>query len=237
MKEQKSEFSKIEEKLEKEEAKIKQELKKERKGLAWFVKSDTFKIIISIFLFVILVFGVFYIANIQGRIYVEDSQIEAPTIMLSPSVPGTLDKVYVKEGDIVQDNMVVASVSGTNIKAKTDGVVISVQNTPGALVNSQTPVVQMIDPQELRVVGRIQEDKGLKDVHPGQNVIFTVDAFGSKKYQGTVESISPSSRQQDIVFSISSNRQENEFNVYVKYDLNAYPELKNGMSAKMWIYK
>jgi hypothetical protein len=39
------------------------------------------------------------------------------------------------------------------------------------------------------------------------------------------------------VFSISDKREEREFEVRAIYDTNAYPELKNGMSAKMWIYK
>ncbi len=95
----------------------------------------------------------------------------------------------------------------------------------------------MIDPQELRVIGRVQEDKGLKDIAPGQHVMFTVDAYPSNQYQGVVETVAPSSRTGDIVFSISDKRQEQEFDVRVSYDVNAYPELKNGMSAKMWISK
>ncbi len=50
-----------------------------------------------------------------------------------------------------------------------------------------------------------------------------------------VEAVAPSSRTGDIVFSISDKRQEQEFEVRVSYDVAAYPELKNGMSAKMWI--
>ena len=232
-----STIHKIEENVKKEETKLQKEIKKEEKGLIWFAKSHTFRILLACIIFAILVFGVLYIATLQGKISVENSQIQAPIITLSSANPGILDNVYVKEGDKVQTNMIVASVNGNNIKAQTNGIVTSVQNTPGQLVSSQTPIVQMINLKELRVVGRIQEDKGLKYVQVGQKVIFTADAFNSKKYIGTVESISPSSRQQDIVFSISSNRQESEFNVYVKYDINSYPELKSGMSAKMWIYK
>ena len=47
----------------------------------------------------------------------------------------------------------------------------------------------------------------------------------------------PTARSADVVFSISDQRAEQEFNVYVRYDINAYPELKNGMSAKIWVYK
>jgi len=95
----------------------------------------------------------------------------------------------------------------------------------------------MVDPHEYRLIGHIDEDKGLSDIKVGQDVIFTADAFGSKEYSGTVESINPSARQSDIVFSISDKREERQFDIYVKFDVTKYPELKNGMSARMWVYK
>jgi hypothetical protein len=52
-----------------------------------------------------------------------------------------------------------------------------------------------------------------------------------------VDEVSPTSRQSDVVFNISSQRQEQEFNIKIRFDVNKYPELKNGMSAKSWIYK
>ena len=67
--------------------------------------------------------------------------------------------------------------------------------------------------------------------------MFLASMLGSKTYDGIVDSIAPTARQSDIVFSISSKREEKDFNVYVRFDVSKYPELKNGMSAKMWIYK
>ena len=95
----------------------------------------------------------------------------------------------------------------------------------------------MINPNDLRVVGQVEEDKGLKDIKIGQSAIFTVDAFGSKQYSGIVDQINPTSDAGDIVFNISNTRQENNFDVKIRFDVNQYPELKNGMSAKLWIYK
>jgi len=66
---------------------------------------------------------------------------------------------------------------------------------------------------------------------------FTVDAFGSRKFQGIVDEISPTARQEDIVFNISDKRQTNQFDVKIRFDVSAYPEIKNGMSAKVWIYQ
>ena len=40
-------------------------------------------------------------------------------------------------------------------------------------------------------------------------------AFGSKEFSGIVDEISPTARTGDIVFSISSKREINEFNVKI----------------------
>jgi multidrug resistance efflux pump len=194
-------------------------------------------VLILLIIVVISATAIIYLNFSKSRIYIEKSQINAPEIVLSSMATGTLDRVFVKEGDMIKDNMIVAMVSGNPIKAKTDGLIISVNNVPGQIVNAQTAIVKMIDPNEFRVLGKISEDKGLSELKVGQQVMFTVDAFGSKKYYGSIERISPTSREADIVFSISDKREEKQFNVYVKYDINAYPELKNGMSAKMWVYK
>ena len=184
--------------------------------------------------------GILYWNDLQSKVYVENSQITAPVISINPENPGIISELDVSVGDQVRKDQVLAKVGDESLLAKTSGVITWVENTPGQLVNpalDPRPVISMIDPRELRVTGRVQEDKGLKDIAPGQRVEFTVDAFPSVQYQGTVEKVAPSSRVGDIVFSISDKRQEQEFDVTVLYDVNAYPELKNGMSAKMWIYK
>ena len=185
-----------------------------------------------------IVGGLAYWQNEQSRIYVEKSVISAPVISLGPASAGILDHLAVKEGDKVTKGKTVAYMAdGSEIKSGVSGIVVSVQNVPGQVVSPQVAVVKVIDTRELRVVGSVEEDKGLADIRPGQKVVFTVDAFGSKEYAGVVDSISPTSRQSDIVFSISDKREVRQFDVKVRYDVLAYPELKNGMSAKMWIYK
>jgi multidrug resistance efflux pump len=198
--------------------------------------------IIFLTVLVILVVGAaiggwIYLQIANSRVYIEKSEINAPIILLKPNSTGILSRVFVSEADFVTKNMIVAMVGNNSIKATTNGIVLSIKNAPGQLVTTSDTVVSMIDPNELRLVGHLEEDKGLKEIKPGQNVVFTADAFDSKKYTGVVDLISVTSRQSDIVFSISDKRQEQVFDVKVKYDVDAYPELKNGMSAKMWVYK
>jgi multidrug resistance efflux pump len=181
--------------------------------------------------------GLIYLKVTSGRVYIEKSQITAPQIDLAPQTPGSLQEIYVQTGDTIQANSPVARVGDELIKAKVSGIIISTNNNIGKIFNPGEAVVSMIDPEELKVVGQIEEDKGLKDLRVGQRAMFTVDAFGSKQYYGTVDEVSPTSRNSDIVFSISDKRQLNEFNTEIRFNVDQYPELKNGMSAKLWIYK
>jgi len=186
---------------------------------------------------VLMAAGILIYSTISSRIAVDNAEVYTPTISLAPQVPGVLDKIYVSEGDIVSKHQTVASIGGNPLKTASDGIITSVKNTPGAIVSSANPIIEMINPDDLRVIGHIDEDKGLSDVKVGQRVKFTIDAFGSKEYDGVVEEISPSARQQDIVFSISNARQVKQFDIKVKYDVEKYPQIKNGMSARMKIYK
>lgn len=182
--------------------------------------------------------GIYYFQTESSRIFVEKSSINAPIISLTPSSDGVLDRVLVKEGDKVAKGKVVAYMAGDiPITAGASGTIIYTANVPGQMISTSTPVVKMIEPKELRVVGQVEEDKGLADIKIGQKVIFTVDAYGSKQYKGIVDSITPSANTGSVVFSISDKREEKSFNVNVKFDTYAYPELLNGMSARMWIYK
>jgi len=196
-------------------------------------------IIISAVLLLIVgsVAGFMYWKTTSARIYVEKAKVYAPTISLYPKVAGTLQEVYVNVGDTVGINAPIARVGNELIKAKSTGLVLSVSTNVGASFGPTTAVATMIDPNELKIVGQTQENKGLKYLKVGQEAVFTVDAFGSKKYSGIVEEISPTSNEGDIVFNISDQREEKNFDVKIRFDVNQYSELKNGMSAKLWIYK
>jgi multidrug resistance efflux pump len=197
------------------------------------------KIIIgtSAFVFVALAVGLVYWINIQGRIYTDKAEISAAMTDLSPRNSGILDEVFVHTGDYVTKNETIARVGEETIKANSNGIVVAVNNSIGKNLNSGDVVASLIDPADLRVVGHIEENKGLKDIEISQPVVFTIDAYGSKKYYGVIDEISDTSRQAGIVFNISDKREVRQFDVKVRFDVNAYPELKNGMSAKLWIYK
>ena len=181
--------------------------------------------------------GFAYIKATGKTLYIDKAQVSAPLVDLSASAPGTLKAVFVSEGDVVPPNTVVAQVGTELIKSSEGGLVVTVNKSIGKAVAPSDPVVIMLDPTQLRVVGQVQENKGLIDIHVGDPVAFTVDAFGSREFTGTVETVAPTSQTGDVVFSVSDKREEQSFDVKVDYDAPAHPELKNGMSAKMWVYK
>ena len=178
-----------------------------------------------------------YFIVMTHRVAIDTASITAPIIDLAPVADGRLNAVYVQEGDIVAANAPVAEVGTEILTAKVAGEIINVNDTVGAQVKSGESVVSMIDPSQLRVVGQIDEDKGLANVAVGDAVIFTVDAFGGKQFTGIVDEVAPSSNASGVVFSISDAREEQTFDVKARFDTTAYPQLKNGMSARMWVYQ
>ncbi len=172
-------------------------------------------------------------------VYIDKSVVEAPIITLSSTNSDILEQVFVSVGDTVAANQPIARVGDQIVEAKVAGIIVSVNQNIGQLENplaGQATVATMIDPTQLRVVGNIDEDKGLSEIKVGDEAKFTVDAFGSKVYDGVVSQIGQTS-EASVVNNIFNQRPTNEFDIYVTFNPAKYPELKSGMSARMWVYK
>ncbi len=180
--------------------------------------------------------GLVYWRTTMLYVYTDSASVEAPLIQLAPTHAGILQEVYVHEGDEITADTPVARVGNELVKSKVAGVVVSVPETLGAPASAGVPVVSMVDSSQLRVAGKIDEDKGLSRIAIGDRVAFAVDAFGSRQYTGVVDEIAPSANQSGVVFNISDKREVKQFIIKVRYDVAAHPELKNGMSARIWIY-
>jgi len=219
------------------EKEILQEIKKEEKQLLGLKKEV---VIISGALALIItgaLIGLLYFKVLSQRINIDKSTVMAPQIDLAAKTTGPLEEIFVNIGDEVPANAVLARVGDELIKAKTAGLVIAVKDNIGQLFPAGTPIVSMIDPNDLRIVGQIDENKGLSDISVGQSATFTIDAFGNQKFNGVVDEITPTADSSGIVFSISDKRETKQFDVKIRYDIAAHPEFKNGMSAKITIYK
>lgn len=171
-----------------------------------------------------------------NTVFVENAVLEAPIVNLSPTLPGTLNALYVKEGDRILANTQVAVVGSQTIVTQNGGLVASAPRVLGAYFNPGQMVVSVVNDSEMKVVGSIEETKGLKSINSGQRVTFTVDAFSGKVYDGIVDTVNPTSNDTGIAFAISDKRPIKKFNIKIRFNVTQYPELKNGMSAKITVY-
>jgi multidrug resistance efflux pump len=181
--------------------------------------------------------GIWYYSEQQKFIYTDKAEVNVPMTQLTATKSGVLKEILVTEGEEVFPHQTIARVGDEMISAETSGIVSTVKRDIGAIYGTSQPVATMYAPGEMRIIARIEEDKGLTDVKVLQKVKFTVDAFGSREFEGFVEEISQTSRSGDVVFNISDKRAEQEFEVKIRYDQKACPPFKNGMSAKVWIIK
>ncbi|MEI6528517.1 MAG: HlyD family efflux transporter periplasmic adaptor subunit [bacterium] len=173
----------------------------------------------------------------NNRVQIDNSIVSAPIVDIASMGGGILKELYVKNGDIVGPNTVLARVGNELIKTNAEAEIVDATSNIGKSFSSGASVIKVIDPSTLRVVGKLEEDKGLEYVSVGQRAIFTVDAFAGRQYDGVVDEISPTAHSSDVVFSISDKRAQNSFDVKVRFDVSKYPELKNGMSAKITVFK
>lgn len=197
------------------------------------------KIVLIVLIAIILlgsIGGLGYWLYIQKRIYTDKAEIDAPYIEISSKSGGQLEKLMVKPGDQISENTILAQVGNQIITNDQAGLVVSVRDNIGKIFSPGESIITMVYPNELRVIGHIDEDKGLEKLKVGQRVIFTVDSQGAKKYFGVVDEISEVSNASSVVFNISDKRAIKQFDVKIRFNINQYPELKDGMSAKLWIY-
>ncbi|HEY4526633.1 MAG TPA: HlyD family secretion protein [Candidatus Paceibacterota bacterium] len=219
-----------------EEKEILAEIKAEERSISRLVQSVWFASAVVVVVILGVAGGAYYLMNASTRISIDKAEVSAPLIPLSPQNARELKNILVHEGDEVQADTVVAQVGNELIKTQTAGRIVLVNSNIGKLFNRGESVVQMVQSDQLRVEARVAEDKGLKDIVVGQRAVFTVDAYGSKEYEGIVDEVSPAPLEAGVAFNISDKRTTKEYVVKIRFDLTRYPELSYGMSARAWVY-
>lgn len=207
-----------------------------KKFFTYFKNPKTFRILISILILIIISAGYLYFQKTRDRIFIDNSQVFAPIISIAPVTPGKLIDIKVTNGQKVKKGDAIATVGTETLHADTDGLIIMSNNQIGSIVTQQTPVIQMIQLPEMRIISTIDENKGLNEIKVGQAASFTIDALPDKTFWGYVDEISPSAKQTQLSFSISSERPTQQFQVYIRFNTDIYPDIKNGMSAKATIF-
>ena len=207
------------------------------KNLVTKFKNKTIqRILLVLVTLVIIVGGYLYYAKAHGRVSIENSVVSAPIISLSTSTGGKLLTMPVYEGEQVKRGDELATLDSQTLYADTDGIVLMANTQIGSLIAPQTPIVQLVKTQDFRIAGTLDENKGLKDIRVGQVVAFTVDALPGQTFWGYVDEVSPTAKTTQIAFSISSERPTQQFQIYARFNAANYPQIKNGMSAKMTVF-
>ena len=80
--------------------------------------------------------------------------------------------------------------SYTNVRAPEDGIIALRTISPGTEVKEGDPLFGIVDPTEKWVEAKIKETD-LKDLHLGESVQVEIDAIPGRGFQGTLQSISP----------------------------------------------
>ena len=181
--------------------------------------------------------GVVYYHETSRYVYTDKAELFAPIISLVAKQGGILKKVHVEEGQKVSAHETLARVGSDMITSEVSGVIVKAEKMYGKFMKSGDVILTMMNPEEMVVKARVDEDKGISEIRVGQEVSFTVDAYGSKEFTGVVKAVVPSKRSGDIVFSISDKREVQQFEVMIAYNHAQYPDFQNGMSARVWIRK
>ena len=180
--------------------------------------------------------GYIYLALTANTVKIDTSYLDAPIEQVSPATPGTLNAIYVKDGDHVAANTPLALVGAETEYAKTAGIIDGAPLVIGSYYAPGQSIMSIIADTKMRVIGTIDETNDLNKIVPGQRASFTVDAFPGKTYQGVVDEISPVSKDAGVAFTISDKRPVKQFYVYVRFDATKYPELRSGMSARIYVH-
>src|ERR1700722_10089642 len=189
-----------------------------KRTLAKFKERQFLKRVGIVVVVILLISAYVLYKELSGRVFIDDSLIQAPIITISPTTSGAVQEMDVTEGQTVQKGDTLAIVGSQILRAQTEGLIITAPDLTGSSVNPQTQLIQMIQPVDLRVAGTIDENKGLNQIKVGQVASFTVDAFPGQTFWGYVDEIAPTAKTSQLSFSISSERPTQQFVVYVKFN-------------------
>jgi HlyD family secretion protein len=163
--------------------------------------------------------------------------VEATEFQLGSIQGGRVDTVNVKEGDTVETDAVVAvvhpgsrSTDGREmVHSPIAGIVLNRSVEPGEIVAAGTPLITVIDPNDLTLTVYVPEDRyGL--IKLGQTYPVTVDSFPDESFTGTVTHIADQAEFTPRNVQTADSRKNTVFAI----KLNLPPsdgKLKPGMPA------
>ncbi|MHC1784533.1 MAG: HlyD family secretion protein [Anaerolineaceae bacterium] len=148
---------------------------------------------IIVILVLVLGYGVYYLfetASQDGN-QLFSGTLEADEVHLGVMTGGIVHEVYVKEGDTVKKNQLLASIKTTsgNIRSPIDGVVLLRAIEPDEIIPAGGTILVVGDLREMTLTIYIPEDLYGR-VNLGQEYFISVDSFPGRTFSGWVTYIS-----------------------------------------------
>lgn len=170
--------------------------------------------------------------DIEDKIHSSGNLQADAEVSIFSKVPGKIANNLVKMGSVVSPGQVVSVVNRDEVgydykpyevKSDAKGVVARILLNPGASVNPNSPILNLVDLDTVKVVAAVDEKK-IRFIGLGKPATVTLEAFPSEIFSARVTNISPIAdpvaRTIDVELSIS----------------NASHRLKPGMYAEVeWV--
>ncbi len=127
----------------------------------------------------------------EGNFYyqTDNAKVDAMISQLTAKASGKLERLYVIQGEVVTAGQVLARVeNGALIKSPLDGTVINVNAAEGDYVTPSDVVVVVAKTSDVYITANVEETNILQ-IHPGQSVTVSLDAYG-QNFDGYVAEVS-----------------------------------------------
>jgi macrolide-specific efflux system membrane fusion protein len=126
--------------------------------------------------------------NISQSVYGIGTVTANRSFQLMPGVIGTIDGIFVREGETVKKGQKLLSIDHVLYHAPFDGTVTLLANKVGENVFSTVPVLSLVDLNDRYVLVSLEQQGALR-VKPGQKVMLSFDTIRESNFEGTVTSI------------------------------------------------
>ena len=141
-------------------------------------------------------FATSYFLNARNFVSTDNAQIDGEKIVVNAPTTGTLVDWRATEGTVLNEAQVVGRIKIQggfvqplmSIRAPADGTVAVDNGVPGAFVTVGTQLAVAYDFDKIFVTARVEETD-ITQVHLGQRVDITVDAFPNTQLAGQVREI------------------------------------------------
>jgi membrane fusion protein, multidrug efflux system len=150
------------------------------------------------------------------------------TVDTYPDAAGKLSRIFVKVGDTVAKDQIIAEVDPSRpgmtfavspVKAAISGTVTSIPVEVGAMVSQQGPLVRISRMDDLQIESYVAE-RFISRMRVGQRALITLDAFPGRSFDARVSELSPmvdpSSRTLDIKLDFIQRPRDVRAGMYAK---------------------